>query len=81
MACGLCALCRDCRRTLPVAPLVVGARCRRDGRVDVGHLLSWTDAKFGALANVVALIGVVYGFFTAGPASLRAAYERDVAGR
>ena len=39
---------------------------------------SWTDAKFGALANLVALIGVVFGFLAQGPASLRAAYDRDV---
>jgi len=40
--------------------------------------LSWTDAKFGALANLVALIGVVFGFLAQGPVSLRAAYDRDV---
>jgi hypothetical protein len=39
---------------------------------------SWTDAKFGTLANVVALVGVVLGFLAEGPTSLRAAYERDV---
>jgi hypothetical protein len=39
---------------------------------------SWTDAKFGALANLVALVGVVLGFLAQGPTSLRAAYERDV---
>jgi hypothetical protein len=39
---------------------------------------SWTDAKFGALANLVALIGVVFGFLAQGPVSLRAAYERDL---
>ena len=36
------------------------------------------DAKFGALANLIALVGVVFGFLAQGPASLRAAYERDV---
>lgn len=41
-------------------------------------LLSWTDAKFGSLANLFALIGVVLGFLAQGPASLRAAYEDDV---
>lgn len=40
---------------------------------------AWTDAKFGALANVVALIGVVFGFLALGPVSLRAAYDRDAA--
>ena len=36
---------------------------------------SWSDAKFGTIANVVALVGVVFGFLAQGPASLRAAYE------
>lgn len=39
---------------------------------------SWTDAKFGAIANLVASIGVVFGFLAHGPGSLRAAYDRDV---
>lgn len=39
---------------------------------------SWTDAKFGALANLIALVGVVFGFLGQGPVSLRAAYDRDV---
>jgi len=41
-------------------------------------LHSWNDAQFGALGNVVVLIGVVFGFLAQGPVSLRAAYERDV---
>jgi hypothetical protein len=41
---------------------------------------SWTDARFGALANVIAAIGVVFGFLAHGPNSLRAAFERDVDG-
>ncbi len=40
---------------------------------------SWTDAKFGAIANLIALTGVVFGFLAQGPFSLRAAYDRDVA--
>ena len=40
---------------------------------------SWTDASVGALANIVILAGVVFGFLVQGPFSLRAAYERDVA--
>ena len=40
---------------------------------------SWTDARAGALANLVILVGVVFGFLVQGPFSLRAAYERDVA--
>ena len=42
---------------------------------------AWSDAKFGAFANLVALIGVVFGFLAQGPFSLRAAYEDDVAQR
>src|SRR6185503_3286192 len=30
---------------------------------------SWSDAKFGTLANVVLLAGVVYGFASQGPMS------------
>jgi hypothetical protein len=41
-------------------------------------LPSWTDAKFGALANLVVLVGVVFGFLAYGPTSLRRAYDRDV---
>ena len=39
---------------------------------------SWKDAKFGALANLVALVGVVFGYLAQGPTSLRAAYELGV---
>lgn len=39
---------------------------------------SWTDAKFGALANFISIVGVVFGILAQGPTSLRAAYERDV---
>jgi hypothetical protein len=39
---------------------------------------AWTDAKAGAIANVVVLVGVVFGFLAQGPVSLRAAYERDL---
>jgi hypothetical protein len=42
---------------------------------------SWSDAKFGALANAVVVVGVVFGFLSYGPFSLRAEYERDVASR
>jgi hypothetical protein len=39
---------------------------------------SWTDAKIGALANAVVLVGVVFGFLSQGPVSLRAEYDQDV---
>jgi uncharacterized membrane protein YphA (DoxX/SURF4 family) len=41
---------------------------------------AWSDAKYGALANVLALAGVVVGFALHGPGSLRAEYDRDVHG-
>lgn len=39
---------------------------------------SWTDARFGTIANVVALVGVIVAFASAGPWSLRAQFQRDV---
>ena len=39
---------------------------------------SWTDARAGALANIVILVGLIFGFMVQGPFSLRAAYQRDV---
>jgi hypothetical protein len=42
---------------------------------------SWADAKAGALVNVIVLAGVVFGFLSQGPFSLRAEYDHDVAGR
>jgi uncharacterized protein DUF6544 len=41
---------------------------------------SWADAKAGAIANAIVLAAVVFGFFSLGPFSLRAEYERDVEG-
>ena len=38
----------------------------------------WTDARFGALANLLVLVAVIFGFLAQGPTSLRAAYDRDV---
>jgi hypothetical protein len=40
---------------------------------------SWTDAKVGAVANAVVLVGVVFGFLSQGPYSLRRQYDRDLA--
>ncbi len=39
---------------------------------------AWHDAKFGSVANLILLLGAVYGFLTQGPSSFRAEYERDV---
>lgn len=39
---------------------------------------SWTDARFGTIANVIVLAGVIVGFASTGPGSLRAEFERDV---
>lgn len=41
-------------------------------------LTSWTDAKFGTVANLIVLAGVVVGFAAHGPTSFRAEFERDV---
>lgn len=37
---------------------------------------SWSDAKFGTLANAVLLFAVVHGFLSQGPSSDRAEYRR-----
>ncbi len=39
---------------------------------------SWADAKFGTAANALVLLGVGWGFLSAGPLSLRATFEREV---
>lgn len=38
---------------------------------------SWSDAKFGLVPNGVLLVGVLLGFFSQGPYSLRAEYDDD----
>lgn len=40
---------------------------------------SWSDAKFGTVANIILFVGVVYGFLTEGPPSFRAAYDAEAA--
>lgn len=40
--------------------------------------LSWTDAKFGTIANLVILGGAMYSFAWQGPLSFRAEYRREV---
>jgi hypothetical protein len=42
---------------------------------------SWSDAKYGTIANAILLAGVVYGFALQGPPSFRADYARQVRGR
>lgn len=42
---------------------------------------SWSDARLGAVANGIILVGVAFGFLSQGPFSLRAEYERDVRAR
>ena len=39
---------------------------------------AWSDAKFGAIANAIALAGVVLGFLVQGPVSQRAEYDEEV---
>ena len=40
---------------------------------------SWSDARFGTLANIVLLIAVAHGFLSQGPSSDRAEYRRLLA--
>lgn len=44
----------------------------------VAILTSWSDARYGTIANVIVLLGVVLGFLSQGPWSLRAEYDREV---
>lgn len=38
---------------------------------------SWTDAKYGTVANLILLVGVVFGFLFHGPGSFRAEFDRE----
>jgi hypothetical protein len=42
---------------------------------------AWSDAKVGALANAVVLVGALFGFLSEGPFSLRAEYDKDTKSR
>jgi hypothetical protein len=42
-------------------------------------VMAWRDAKFGTIANVIALLGVLHGLAWRGPWSFHAQYQRDVA--
>lgn len=42
---------------------------------------AWGDARFGTLANVLVLAGVVYGLMSQGPPSLAAEYRRQLQAR
>ncbi len=44
----------------------------------IAIISSWSDARFGTIANVVLLAAVVFGAFAWGPFGLRAEYERLV---
>lgn len=41
-------------------------------------ITSWTDAKFGSMANLLVLVVVIHGFFSEGPFSFSAAYQKHV---
>lgn len=47
----------------------------------VAIVSAWGDAKFGTIANALILLGVVYGFASQGPFSLRSEYRRAVGAR
>ena len=40
---------------------------------------SWSDARYGTIANVIVLVGVALGFLSQGPWSFRAEYDREIA--
>jgi hypothetical protein len=39
---------------------------------------SWSDARYGTIANLIVICGVALGFLSQGPSSFRAEYEREV---
>lgn len=41
-------------------------------------ITSWSDAKFGTLANIVILLAAIYGFAAYGPPSFRAEYRSSI---
>ena len=45
----------------------------------VAIVMSWSDARYGTIANVIVLIGVALGFLSQGPSSFRAEYDREIA--
>jgi hypothetical protein len=45
----------------------------------VAIVASWADARYGTIANVIVLMGVVLGFLSHGPSSFRAEYDRETA--
>ncbi len=63
--------------TWPARWWVVGAGALVVSQVVIAT--SWTDARYGTVANVVLLLGVVFGVLSYGPWSFRAEYDRDVA--
>jgi hypothetical protein len=42
-------------------------------------ITSWADARYGTIANIIVLVGVALGFFSQGPWSFRAEYDREIA--
>lgn len=42
-------------------------------------ITSWSDARYGTIANLIVLVGVALGFLSQGPSSFRAEYDRDIA--
>jgi hypothetical protein len=45
----------------------------------VAIVTSWSDARYGTIANVIVLVGVALGFLSQGPSSFRAEYDREIA--
>ncbi len=44
-------------------------------------ITSWADARYGTVANILVLVGVILGFLSQAPWSFRAEYERNIAQR
>ena len=40
---------------------------------------SWSDARYGTIANVIVLVGVALGFLSQGPSSFPGEYDREIA--
>jgi hypothetical protein len=44
----------------------------------IAIVTSWSDARYGTVANVVVLVGVALGFLSHGPLSFRAEFDREM---
>jgi hypothetical protein len=66
-----------CLFTWPQWWWVVGAGAILVSQVVI--VTSWSDARYGTIANVIGLVGVALGFLAQGPSSFHAEYDREIA--